>query len=145
MVAKSEGFRPVAGALQISLNRQQPSDNALFQLFSTNTLHALREDPYSKTHLSVGQSRSLLQGAGGVLKLLELLQLHQASSALGGAGLGGQIIALEQLLVLGLEEGVTGRGFGEDEEGHFCWWTLARRGLDGMGEELGRWINRTSD
>lgn len=73
----------------------------------------------SKTHLSIGQSSSLFQSTGGVLELLELLQLHEASSALGSARLGSNVIALEQLLVLGLEECVTGRRLGEDEEGHF--------------------------
>lgn len=73
----------------------------------------------SKTHLSVGQSGSLLERAGGVLELLELLELQQAGGALGSAGLLDQVIALEQLLVLGLEERITGRGLGEDEKDHF--------------------------
>jgi hypothetical protein len=89
----------------------------------------------SKTHLAIGQSGSLLQRTGGVLELLELLQLHKASGALSSAGLGRNVIALEQLLVLGLEERITGRRLGEDEEGHFggCW-TLARMcGRTGRG------------
>lgn len=123
----------MAGALQISPNGQNRPAIDLRSASRSNI--RIRPEILSKTHLSVGQSGGLLQRTGGVLELLELLQLHEASSALGSARLGGNVIALEQLLVLGLEERVTGRRLGEDEEGHFggCW-TLARTcGRTGRG------------
>ena len=105
----------------------------------------------SVTHLSVGQSGSLLERTGGVLELLELLQLEQASGALGSAGLLGQIIALEQLLVLSLEQRITGRGLGEDEEHHFSYFVGAGaagggRGVWGLIDQLiNQSINQAGD
>ena len=49
---------------------------------------------------------------------MEFLHLQQSAHALGGAGLLCQIIALEQLLVLGLQQRITRRRLGEDEECH---------------------------
>jgi hypothetical protein len=42
----------------------------------------------------------------------------QASGTLGGGSLLVDVGALQELLVLGLEQGITGRGFCEDEESH---------------------------
>lgn len=43
--------------------------------------------------------------------------VHLCSTG-GGAGLLGNVIALEQFLVLGLEERITGTGLCKDEESH---------------------------
>lgn len=93
------------------------------------------------THLSVGQSSSLLQRTGGILELLELFQLQETSGALSSLGLCGQIIALEELLVLGLEERVTGRGLGKDEKDHFFAGPSQARRTDGRGREGGSVAN----
>ena len=45
-------------------------------------------------------------------------RIVQASGTLSGGSLLVDIGALQELLVLGLEQRITGRGFCEDEEGH---------------------------
>jgi hypothetical protein len=87
--------------------------------------------------LAIGESGSLLEGSGGAVELLELLELEpgesglvqisrarqgvrivQASGALSGSSLLVDVGALQELLVFGLEQRITGRGFCEDEKSH---------------------------
>ena len=42
----------------------------------------------------------------------------QVRNALSRGGLSGQIVSLQQLLVLGLEQGIARAGFREDKERH---------------------------
>ena len=46
----------------------------------------------------------------------------QVCNAFGSGSIFGELVALEELLVLGLQQGITGAGFGEDEQRHCgCW------------------------
>lgn len=72
----------------------------------------------SNAYLALGQCRSLLQCSACTLKLVKLLHLEQRAGALGSRGLAGNVIAFEQLLVLGFEERIARRRLRKDEKRH---------------------------
>lgn len=79
----------------------------------------LHQNPRSSnSHLALCQRRSLLQRRAGTLKFVKLLQLEQTADALRRLGLLGQIILLQQLLVLRFEQCIARRRLGEDEKRH---------------------------
>lgn len=93
-------------------------------------------------HLALRQRSGLLQRSSRAIELVELLHFEQAADTLRRLGLLRQIIALQQLLVLGLEQRISSGRLSKDEESHGVGTMLldcSRKNVSGL-----RWVGSTS-